>query len=332
MQIEYSLVQRTPERDLLPMDCLLHTLARTMPQTLTAVIEPESFLIGLSNILPNTPVLSSEAVCWNNILVEQYQHPKEPRSNELPALSNHWLTFFLGQPAHLKQKRNGRTYETVMQAGEHTVIPAGQPSYWCCHGGIDILHIHLQPAFMAKIAETSDIDASKVEIINSFCGRDPQIQHIAMSLHTELKSPGLMGQLYVETLTNLLAIHLIRQYSSRSVNMQPNIGGLSASKLQQVIEYIHCYLDRELTLTQLADVAGISPGYFATLFKESTAVAPHQYIIQKRVEQAKQLLLKGELSISEVAHRVGFCDQSHLTRHMRRLLGVTPRTFLKTNN
>ncbi|MBD2776224.1 helix-turn-helix domain-containing protein [Iningainema tapete] len=303
-----------------------------MPQTQPAVVQPKLSPTGVANSLPNAPVLSSGSVCWNNILVEQYQHPKGSRSNELPALSNHWLTFFLGQPARLMQKRDGRIYEAVMQAGEHTVIPAGQPSYWCCNGGIDILHIHLEPTFIAKIAEASDIDASRVEIINSFCGRDPQIQHIAMSLLTELKSPGLMGQLYVETLTNLLAIHLIRQHSAKNVNMQFCVGGLSPSKLQQVIEYIYNYLDQELTLTQLADVAGMSPGYFATLFKESTGVAPHQYVIHKRIEQAKQLLLKGELSISEVAHRVGFCDQGHLTRHMRRLLGVTPKTFLKTHN
>ncbi len=83
---------------------------------------------GLTMLLPNAPVLSSDSQTWSNILVEQYQHPVGARANELPPLSNHWLTFFLGQPRKLMQKRDGRTYEAVMQAGEHTVIPAGQLS------------------------------------------------------------------------------------------------------------------------------------------------------------------------------------------------------------
>lgn len=299
------------------------------PTSLTSVQSEWVSLLGLANILPNAPVSSSERIGWNHVLVEQYHHPVGPRSNHLPPLSNHWLTFFLGQPTRLVQQRDGRTHETIMQAGEHTVIPAGQPSYWCCNGGIDILHIHLHPAFLMQVAEASDIDTRLVEIVNCFSERDPQIQHIAQSLHAELKAPGLMGQMYVETLTHLLAIHLIRRYSAFGAKQPSLVGKLSTSKLQQVIDYIHTYLDQELTLTQLAEVAGMSPGYFTTLFKASTGLAPHQYVIQQRVEHAKQLLLQGNLAIADVAFQVGFCDQSHLSRHMKRLLGLTPKALLK---
>lgn len=307
-----------------------------MPKTQSASANSITPLNGLAEVLPNAPVLSSKQAAWNSILVEQYQHPLKPRENELLPLSNHWLTFNLGQSARLVQKRDGRTYEGLLRAGEHTVIPAGQPSYWRCNGGIDILHIHLDTAFVAQTAEASNLDANRIEIVNCFSGFDSQIQHIALSLLAEIKSSGLMGALYVETLTTLLIVHLLRHYSAfGSKVLEPDVqhltgSGLSKSKLQRVIEYIHDNLDQELTLAEIATVVDMSPGYFATLFKESTKLAPHQYVIQSRVERAKQLLLRGGLSISQVAMDVGFCDQSHLTRHMRRLLGVTPKTLLKT--
>lgn len=96
--------------------------------------------------------------------------------------------------------------------------------------------------------------------------------------------------------------------------------------------FIHTYLDQELTLIQLASIAAMSPAYFSTQFKVSMGLAPHQYVIEQRIEKAKQLLLQGNCLIGEVALQVGFCDQSHLIRHMRRLLGITPKTLLRTHH
>lgn len=76
----------------------------------------------------------------------------------------------------------------------------------------------------------------------------------------------------------------------------------------------------------------MSPNYFSRLFKETTGITPHQYVIRCRVEEAQDLLRQGKLSIAEIATQVGFVDQSHLNRHFKRLVGVTPKTFLKQFN
>nr|WP_058998923.1 helix-turn-helix transcriptional regulator [Leptolyngbya sp. NIES-2104] len=73
----------------------------------------------------------------------------------------------------------------------------------------------------------------------------------------------------------------------------------------------------------------MSPHHFSRLFKQSTGLSPHQYVIRCRVERAKQLLLKGEMTIAEVAATVGFYDQSHFAHYFRRLMGVTPKALLK---
>jgi AraC family transcriptional regulator len=83
-------------------------------------------------------------------------------------------------------------------------------------------------------------------------------------------------------------------------------------------------------LTELAALVQISPHYFSQLFKQSTGTTPHKFVISCRVERAKELLLQGQLTIAEVAFIVGFANQSHLNRHFKKILNVTPRQFLSS--
>jgi AraC family transcriptional regulator len=74
-------------------------------------------------------------------------------------------------------------------------------------------------------------------------------------------------------------------------------------------------------------VAHLSPYQFARLFKTSTGLPPHQYVIARRIDRAKRLLREDDLSLAQVAARVGFWDQGHFTHHFKRLVGVTPKRF-----
>ncbi len=109
--------------------------------------------------------------------------------------------------------------------------------------------------------------------------------------------------------------------------------GLTHSRLQPVLGYIRTHLDsaeptlreRDLSLTELAEVINISPTYFASLFKQIMRISPRQYVIQQRVEQAKLMLSKTDLAIADIALQVGFSSQSHLTQHFKRFTGKTPK-------
>ena len=100
---------------------------------------------------------------------------------------------------------------------------------------------------------------------------------------------------------------------------------LTHTQLQQAIDYIQTYLNRDLSLAELASVIGISPTYFASLFKQAMGISPHQYIIQQRVERAKLMLLRTDLTIADIALQVGFSSQSHLTHQFKRVTGLTPK-------
>ncbi len=284
--------------------------------------------IELAQQMKKTLVSSSRQLGWNGILVEQYQTPSTPQSSELPALSDHWLNLPIGQPSHLTQKRDGRVHRSLVQKGDTILIPAGQSSYWCRHeGDCSSLHICIKPELVERAAEAAGINSKQVTLVNCFGQQDLQLHQVAMLLFAEINSGGIMGQLYVESLAQVLVIHLLRHYSAVTQTITSENRSLTRTQLQQAIDYIHTHLDQDLSLVEIAEVINISPTYFSTLFKRATGTSPHQYVIQKRVERAKMMLAKTELTIADIALQVGFSSQSHLTQHFKRFTGMTPKQF-----
>jgi AraC family transcriptional regulator len=175
------------------------------------------------------------------------------------------------------------------------------------------------PVFAVGLSRCDD-DLSK---------HDLHLHNIAMLLLNELRSESMMGQLYIESLTQVLVIHLLRHYSTFTQKITSENRSLTPSQLQQAINYIHTYLDQNLSLVQIARVINTSPTYFASLFKRATGISPHQYVIKQQVERAKLLLKTTNLAIATIALQVGFSSQSHLTQHFKRLTGMTPKQVSK---
>jgi AraC family transcriptional regulator len=272
-------------------------------------------------------VLSSKQIGWNGILVEHYQAPANHIGEQSHgALLAHWLSFPSVQPLHLVQQHGERWHESIVKQGDLVLVPAGQSTYW--RGPTDRplsnLALYLQPKLVVQMATSADLNPDRIELMDCFSRSDPHLYQIAMMLLGELKSGGIMGELYVESLTQVLVIHLLRHYSS----LQPTIVdrySLTPGRLKGAIDYIHAHLDSDLSMVQIASSVNTGPTHFARLFKTTTGISLHQYVIQQRVERAKLLLETTDLSISHIAAQVGFANPSHLTYHCKRQTGMTPR-------
>ncbi|MBE9004407.1 helix-turn-helix transcriptional regulator [Fortiea sp. LEGE XX443] len=125
----------------------------------------------------------------------------------------------------------------------------------------------------------------------------------------------------------MLLVRLLQAYATRKLVIRTYGDGLAKNKLQLAVDYINSHLDQDIKLTDIAELLGVSHYYFCRLFKQSIGTTPHQYLIQQRIERAKILLKNRKLSIAEVALECGFTDQSHLTKHFKRIVGLTPKAM-----
>jgi AraC family transcriptional regulator len=103
--------------------------------------------------------------------------------------------------------------------------------------------------------------------------------------------------------------------------------GLPKAKLNRAIAYITAHLSEDLKIVDIAAHLGISQYHFGRLFKQSTGITVHNYLIQQRVKRAQQLLQETDLSILVIAEQCGFANPSHLARCFRKQIGITPRQF-----
>lgn len=106
----------------------------------------------------------------------------------------------------------------------------------------------------------------------------------------------------------------------------PSRGGLSPARTNRICDFINSNLGQNISLETLAEMAGLSVNHFARAFKQTVGMPPHSFVLQRRIEHARNMLRNTELPVSEIALSVGFSDQSHLARHFRRITGISPST------
>ena len=191
-----------------------------------------------------------------------------------------------------------------------------------------LLQIRIASQFIEQVTtEALSINPDRLEVIPQFRTRDPQLEAITMLLHAELNQNNLGTKLYIDSLSNMLAVQLLRQYSVSKTHLSLCEGGLPQRQLQQVLEYIDSHLDQDIKLADLAQLIGISQFHFCHLFKRSLGISPYQYFLQQRIERAKLLLKQSDRSIMNIALECGFNSHSHLIKTFRQLTGITPKAY-----
>lgn len=211
--------------------------------------------------------------------------------------------------------------------GDIAIFPATQPfPKTQIDRQVPLVELFLEPATLASCA-CEFVDADKIELAKQLHIRDPLIQHMGLALKAELEAGSVDSRLYASSMASALCVHLLRRYSVGKQEIRSYTGGLPKYQLIDAIAYIHDHLDQNLTLASLSSAVHMSPHYFASLFKQSTKLTPHQYVTKCRIEKAKQLLARHELTLVEICHSVGFQNQSHFTRVFRQYTTTTPKAY-----
>ncbi|PSN19658.1 AraC family transcriptional regulator [filamentous cyanobacterium CCP5] len=190
------------------------------------------------------------------------------------------------------------------------------------------LKIQLPETFLKRVAEESlGKDGDRLTLVPTFQSRNQQLEAIAnlVLVEAQHRQPG--GALYLDSLANALAVQLLRHHGTTAAQLQRYQGGLPTYQLNQILDYIDATLAEDIKLADLAELLGMSPFHFGRMFKQSTGISPHQYVIQQRIEQAKRLLKNSDQAIIDIALECGFNSHSHLSKQFRQVTGVTPREF-----
>jgi AraC family transcriptional regulator len=275
-------------------------------------------------------VLSSVGTKWNDVVVEQ-QHWPSPEVADV-MYKGHVIAVTVGHSTAWEFKKEGRLQRFFKARGAISFYPSHQP--FSCRAKVesglfaDALFVALNPVLVRRVAEGLELDLDRIELIEQRRGTDPTLHHIAMALRAGVQTGAALDRMYGEALSTALAVHLLREYSAAVLGPKKQDGGLPREKLVRAIEYIQDQLNADLTVSGIAQTVGMSPHHFTRLFKKSTGQSPYEYVIEARVRKAKELLTTGEFTISEAAYHVGFVDQSHLTRHFKRVFGLPPSRML----
>jgi len=300
--------------------------------TKKAAEKPESFsaLKQKLNHIEEKPIFSSEAMKWQGFGISK--HRLSPGRSPERVSGGHYVVVQLNNSVKMDIEVSGQHYKGRFLKGDVSYAP---PGIWCrasWEQEREVLIISLDTNFVAARAGRN-LPSEKLHFAPQFRVRDPLIEGIANALGTEVSressngQPQIINDDYANSLAEVLAAHIIKDFTTVERAENPKSGQLAPAKLRRATDFINERLDAGVTLSEIAEAVDMSPFHFARMFKQTTGFTPLQYVMEQKIEHSKALLKNAELPLADIAFKLGFASQSHFTMHFRRLTGTTPKHF-----
>jgi AraC family transcriptional regulator len=275
--------------------------------------------------LDSTPEIAGLEPFENGFLIEKHLC----RSLEMP---DHWIPnylvalHFVDRPVRRFLFDSGREQVCVVRNGSCDVVAPHEVRRFHADGESRSLIVSIEPeALQTIVADSRPRDP--LELLRLWHGEDPALRDLVLKLSSEMEAGVPNGSLFVDSLCTRLAETLVRGYSLGRARLDQHKGGIPGMKLRQVMEYIDCYLNTNLTTGDIARIAGLSKYHCGKAFKQTTGRPLHSYVMTRRVSRSRELLLKSDLPLAQVADAAGFASQSHFTTVFLRCTGMTPGSY-----
>jgi len=261
---------------------------------------------------------------WGGLAARQVR--ATPGRHDGGVMPEHRLIFYITPAVPTDCSCEGLRQSRVQSPYDFDLVPAGASGSWEDQIPCDMIAVRLSPALVSSTAEALALPSGHADLAPRLGARDPLVEHVVRAIAAELEAPAPAGRIYADSLAVALTTRLLQNFAAIGAAGRQT---LSKPQVRRIVEFVEANLDGELSLEQLAEVAGMSIPHLTTLFRRTMGQSAHSYVMERRVQRARTLLLERRLTIAEVALETGFAHQSHLARWMRRLLGVTPSDVLR---
>jgi AraC family transcriptional regulator len=278
------------------------------------------------DIAKRPPILFKRDACWDHFCVRHLR----VLAGELPEHTTKVNEVNLTLEGVLYTQRQSSTGKRRCDSANHEsmcLMPFGQSLSANWQNGFEYLSVEFSPNHLSQMALemnlSPQIELKEVVSVK----RDLLIQQLGLAFLEEAEKKEASSRLYSESIAHTLMFHLIKNYTTADFREKVFAGGLSGNKLRRVTDFINDNLEQDLTLTEIAQVAELSHFHFARAFRKTMGITPQQYITNRRIEKAKELLAKSNLPIVEVGFQTGFKNQSHFTTLFRKFTSLTPKLW-----
>lgn len=231
----------------------------------------------------------------------------------------HLIWFQLSPRARLDCRIDGRALRHDVSAGSLAICPAGIDSAADAEADLDALLVAIRPGRLALAA--AEDAALEARLVERFSGRDPILLDLARTLASESADHYPNGPLFWNEIAEAFIDGLLVRHMS-VLDSQAR-GNLGKDVLDRLRDYVMDNLDDQIEVATLARLAGRSPFHFTRVFTRAVGVTPHRYVVHLRLLRAIEMVREGRSSLAEIAAGTGFADQSHLSRWVRRVHGVS---------
>lgn len=267
---------------------------------------------------------SSAGLGWDGIHIERGRNKGFHADNVV--VPQHYFAMNFGTELRWRSKLDGDFVPLATRPGEVWVNPAHTPFTNEVDEPSEFVLLTIEPEKLTQAVFDSKL-ARPFAYRQQFNADDPMLRALILGFLAEAESRGGNGRVLVDSLTTAFAVHYIQSYGQGVPKEVGPREGLDSRRLKRAMDLLDSRFAEDLSLDDIARDVAMSKFHLIRQFKLSTGLSPYQYLLKRRLERAKALLLKGDLPIGQVALAVGFGDQSQLNKHFKREFGTTPASL-----